>query len=289
MAPIRGVALSRPSVQLGPFIIYSPKEILGKISLNESDIDLYRLKFLNELPLIEIEVSAKDEDRCYEKASLAFAKFESVCNYITGSFYNESKVRIFNQNMPNEAECIFIADGEVTKSIKQVHHYNDVSIDEPFYQDSNRGYDKIWWWITNAQNDLQQKILNSVEWCGRALVDPDTVKALLQFVIAIESLLQFNEGSFITPSIVSHLSDSVAFLLGNDRKSRIECAGYIKDLYAIRSKIAHTGIAVVPSLSLHTAHVMCKRVVTKITTEAPYNSFSNKKELGNYLSNLKFG
>jgi len=289
VAPIRGVTLQQPTVQLGNFTIYAPKIILDSVRLDATEMDDLKLKFLRDVPLIEIRVSAKDTDRCYEKANLAFSRFENVCNYITGRFYNETKVRVYNQNMPDEIECIMISDGQVTKAFRYSHPHFPVPLDAPVLQDFSHGYDKLWAWITDAKNDLQRKILISVEWCGRALAEPDPIKALLQFVIALESILQFDEGAFITPSIVSHLSDSVAFLVGTDRKSRMECAGYIKDLYSTRSGITHTGKAEVSSLSLHTAHVMCKKVIKKIMTEPPYTSFTSKKELGKYLANLKFG
>jgi len=81
----------------------------------------------------------------------------------------------------------------------------------------------------------------------------------------------------------------IAFLLGENYEERIEYAAYIKDLYSKRSAIVHGGITHLNYILLHTANVLCHKIIRILLSEFPYKKFKTKKELCQYLSRLKYG
>ena len=164
-----------------------------------------------------------------------------------------------------------------------------MNIDNPQYQNDENGNQTIWQWITQEKNTLQGKIMDSIEWCGKATVESDDSKGLLQYIISIESLLQFDEGTFISSSIVSQLSDMVAFLLGETYKQRLSYVKYIRDLYHIRSALSHGGKGNISEISLHTAFILCHKIIRKVITQKPFSEFKTKESLCRYLINLKYG
>jgi len=291
LASIYGVTMNERTVTLGDFTIYKPSEINQLITNEYPRISKSKKSQLNfgGSYVIGITVKAKDFQKCYELADKAFSSFENVANFITAGFHKTNRIGIFNYSFSKKVVSISLTQDKVSKSTKTLEQFGIIPIDNPLYQDVENGNKEMWQWITIRRNDLQQKILDSIEWAGKALVESDDSKALLQYIISIEALLQYDEGKFIVPSIVSQLSDMVAFLLGESHKQRVSYSNYIKDLYKIRSSITHSGKSNINDISLHTAHVLTHKIIRKIITHPPYKTFVTKKSLCKYLIELKFG
>ncbi len=117
-----------------------------------------------------------------------------------------------------------------------------------------------------------------------ASVETDDNKALLLYLIAIESILNYSEKASLYVPVTVSLADSVAFLLGKNKKSRMQYAKHIFDLYGLRSAIVHgSKRQTITDLDLHTALSISHQIIRKILAEEPYKSFASKKELANFL------
>lgn len=291
LAPIYGVMLAQPSISFGDFTIYQPSlanAFLKQEFPKASKLIDQHFNFKDEY-MIGVTVKAKDLKKCQELATKAFYSFENVSNFITASFHKTKRIGIFNYSDSKKIISFLTTETSITKSRETVDNFQTVQMDDPVYNSTENKNNKIWQLITSPKNDLEEKLLDSIEWCGRALVEVDDSKALLQYIICIESLLQFEEDKFISASIVSQLRDMTAFLLGENYKQRISYSTYVKDLYKIRSSITHSGKGKITELLLHTAHVLCYKIIRKILTTEPYNSFKTKEALCKYLSTLKYG
>lgn len=291
LASIYGVTMIQPTLTLGDFTIYKPSEVNQLIIAEYPKMPKSKKSQLNfgGTYVIGITVKSKDFQKCYELADKAFYSFENVANFVTAGFHKTNRIGIFNYSFSKKVVSISLTQDKFNKSTKTLEQFGIIPIDNPIYQDIENGNKKMWEWITLERNDLQQKILDSIEWAGKALVESDDSKALLQYIISIEALLQYDEGKFIVPSIVSQLSDMVAFLLGESHKQRVSYSTYIKDLYKIRSSITHSGKSNISDMSLHTAHILTHKIIRKIITTSPYNTFVSKKSLCKYLIELKYG
>lgn len=292
LAPIYGVKMDSTTVKLGDFIIYNPLDI--KQVLRTEFPTIYKRRNTKALSnneyKIGITVTAKDVDKCYELADNYFSSFENTANFITANFHKTNRIGIFNYTSSKSIDTFILAPAKVYKTTKSMEHFATVQIDNPYYQDEETGNKTLWKWITKKESKLQHKIIDAVEWCGRASVESDDSKAVLQYIISIEALLHTEESSPIKPSIISLMSDMVAFLLGDTYEQRISYKTYVRELYNIRSAISHGGSKLnVSTINLHTALVLCHKIIRKIITAEPYKSCLTKKELCLCLENLKYG
>ncbi|MBD1220818.1 hypothetical protein IDM30_19055 [Acinetobacter seifertii] len=82
-------------------------------------------------------------------------------------------------------------------------------------------------------NDFYDAILKSIHWFSQFWLEKQNDNQLLYLAISLEALLS---ESFSTSSFIA---DRVAFILGNDKSTRLELRDLTKKLYDLRSNIAH--------------------------------------------------
>ena len=290
-APIYGVKMDTEMISLGEFTIYHPdylKETLHNEYPKIIKLINQHIKFDHNYK-ISVDIRAKDTEKGYELAFKLFSSFENVANFVMATFHKTKRIGIFNYLKFINFESFILSERKLNKSSVTLEHFEEVKIDEFQALHIESARNSIWKLITSERNEIEQRILNSIEWVGKALIEQDDTKALLQYIIAIEAVLQYDEGKFIVPSIVSQLSDTIAFLLGETSKDRIYYSNEVKNLYKIRSSITHSGKGNINSLTLHTAHIFCYKIVMKLISADPFNKFKSKKELYEYLHNLKYG
>ncbi len=278
--PIYGVVLDIPFIKLGDFKIYKQEALKKKYSKNSNPV---KSAIDSEYYLAQT-VTAKSLDKCREDAEKIFFIFENVANFITAGFHKTYKISLFNNWFSAQINHLAFTENQILEGGKTLHNFEPVKIENLHFVDELNGYGKVWKLITSKKNDLQTKILESIEWSGMASVETDDNKALLLYLIAIESILNYAEKTSLYVPVTVSLADSVAFLLGKNKKSRKEYSRYIFDLYALRSAIVHgSRQKTITELHLHTAFSLSHQIIRKILTEEPYQSFQSKKELSHYL------
>jgi hypothetical protein len=71
-----------------------------------------------------------------------------------------------------------------------------VNIENEGFNDKPYGNYNIWYLITKPnKTEIEKRLLNSIEWIGKAIHEIDFSKSLVQFVFAIECMLHYNENS----------------------------------------------------------------------------------------------
>ncbi|WP_026750683.1 HEPN domain-containing protein [Sediminibacterium sp. C3] len=290
-APIYGITMNQEAISFGDFTIYHPDQIKTRLEKEYPKVKNLTDKHVNfdGNYKIGVEVKARDIVKCQELAHRAFSSFENVANFVMSTFHKTKRIGVLDYSQFKKFETFLLSIEKVTISGITLEHFETVHIDDPIFQDPENGNAYIWNWITTNKNDLQQKIMDSIEWYGKAVIESDDSKALLQYIISIEALLQYDEGKLIVPSIVSQLCDMIAYLLGKSFEERVSYAENIKELYKIRSSITHSGKSKISNLSLHTAQIICHMIIRKIITTEPYKNFQSKKSLCDYLIKLKYG
>jgi len=137
-------------------------------------------------------------------------------------------------------------------------------------------------------SELEIRVKNSIEWIGKALKDSNNAKTLIQFMFAIESILHIEKDKIINPSILSQISDNIAFLLSENVENRKKNAGVFKLLYNKRSGIVHGSKQSINDKDLHEALMLSKQIIKILLTTEPYKNFHNSKQLSEHLIDLKF-
>lgn len=103
---------------------------------------------------------------------------------------------------------------------------------------------------TSLKSPIDKKLFNAVRWFGKGVNSDNSEDQFLFFAIAIESLLIEDEPSELSShgSITQRVAERSAFLIGKTFEERIQIEHATRQLYRIRSKIAHAGGGATPNM-----------------------------------------
>lgn len=282
---ISGVQLNKSRLVLGKFTIYNidlDNSIV--IKFKELGFENYNSKYF-----IGIKIKARDKYKAVDAANGYFMTFENAFNYIYGALPRKHQICIFGVKYSRLDTSMFSTKHSKGKTFKRFDAFSDIDLEDKLISNIESGNNKIWTLITkDNKSDIERRILNAIEWIGKATVDNDLSKSLVQYVFSIEGMLQFNEGAFITPSIVSQFSDWLAFILSNDLKSRLSISSYFKSIYGKRSAIAHGAKTAISESDIQLLNYYSKMMIITFLTKRPFNEMKSIKELNQYMNQLKF-
>lgn len=281
---IYGIHFETGELKLGDYrlinIEYNP-QFLKNFPQQFDDIELPQY-------LIEIDILTKDVEKAKEIANIRFEQFENIIAYMIGDLSRKKNVKILSK-IDTTSNQIFIVSPTVVTHTEQLNYSIINGIDDDFFTDEKNGNKSVWNLFSQTKNsELEIRIKNSVEWIGKALKDSNNAKTLIQFMFAIESVLHIEKDKIINPSILSQISDNIAFLLSESVENRKKNAGIFKLLYNKRSGIVHGSKQSINDKDLHEALMLCKQIIKILLTTEPYKNFHNSKQLSEYLIDLKF-
>jgi len=278
---IKGAILSEGKhVCLGPYLIVDRQHhkdiIIRNSNYNRDDWDSIWKKSTQSL-MVGINLKVKDLDRGYEVANEKFRLFENIVKYLIPDFTKGKELTVVNATEPiidcsyalnNEGnyECINFIDRTIEL----------INLNNPNFYNSEIGTDYLFT-IAGKEDrtDIENRIIASVEWVGKGLREFDKTKAFIQVMFALEALLNSKRKEIIEPSILSKMSENIAFTIGRDRKERLNLEKEFKYLYGIRSDIAHGRDCEMSEGDFILLISMTKRIIS---------AFLNNKELRNCLT-----
>lgn len=289
LSELYGGELNTELIKYGDFTIYNIK--ISTDYLVELYPTLKHDFYFDNLKsnlLIGIKVKAREHSKAVEIANDLFEIFENMFNYAVADFEHHRMINILNYK-GWESRKLIICNKESMGTSTKMKIITLVKLEDVFFKDSSQGNDIMWQLITKPnKNEIEKRLLNAISWIGKAIYDDDTAKSLVQFVIAMEGMLQQNEKDFITSSIVSQISDWLAFIISDKPEERHSIAGYFKDIYQKRSAIAHGANKNIDIDDLKIAYQIAKSMTITFLTKEPFNEIASIKELSEYLKKLKY-
>jgi hypothetical protein len=132
-----------------------------------------------------------------------------------------------------------------------------------------------------SPTDLEDRILASVQWAGRAQVEARREEAFLLYAIALESLLL---GKDVKTELGYRLAIRCAHLGGGptvDDKKRV--VDQIQSLYQLRSKIVHSGNFVVSEGELDLIREYAVLTLFIVIDQDPFRSMTTSREFETWL------
>lgn len=287
---LKGAILDKPMIYFGDFTIYNLAE--SKELLISKYPELSEECYLEDIAsglLLSIKVKAREIKKAIEIADKLCLSFENVLCYTLAHHASKRSAGVYTYRDWNNVRITTCNANGIGISMKKTSvslpvHLRGTSLVEPAL-----GNEKLWSLITKKKNEIERRILTAVEWIGKGLNEKDKQKALIQFVFAVESLLQTDEKSFISASIVSQLSDWVAFILCNSVNDRRRIANVFKEIYRLRSAVAHGADKSISDSHVTNAEHIARSLIITFLTLPPYNRMQSIKELAAHVGNLKFG
>lgn len=282
-------------LELGNFTIYNWEKHQSTIIEKYPDLVVeHRNKFFIEYTgqhlLISVKISTRDPSRAEELADLHFRRFENIVRYMIADKEDNLDVGIFDYYSWNVSKSILLSTTTLTILTQAEGAYEPIDIDDPFFKDSSNGHQWIWDIFSQLKpSKMQERVIAAIEWVGKGRRDPDSAKALVQFVFAIEALLTFQKkGVLVSPGIASQLAEYSAFILGSDYDSRLQVEKSVKKLYSHRSAVAHGGSQSVLKSEVYEALWLVKSLITRMITEQELLAMTSIDQLQEWVSRQKY-
>lgn len=285
-----GARSNKALLEFGGFNVYNlallPKHLEDKYPY--LDEYKYLLQTQKSRIVLGINVSARENSKAVEKADKLCTSFENALSYMLADFEHKNIVRVFNFQ-GNSALDVNIMGKIFPGHISRKKVFFPVDLDNSYFIDSDRGHRKIWGLITKSdKTEMEKRLLESIEWVGKAVYNDDLAMALVQLVISVETMLKFDENAFVSGSIVSQLSEWLAFILHDKTEERKKVSKYFKELYRDRSAITHGGSKSLNIQDLQVGCQICKQMVTSFLVTQPFCDMKTIKDLSEYMTELKF-
>jgi hypothetical protein len=172
----------------------------------------------------------------------------------------------------SELILAFCENGKLTPSFRQAGPHRKI----PLNQIATRpGFARISeLLLKESPTKLEDRILASVQWAGRAQVEPRREEAFILYAIALESLLL---GKDVKTDIAYRLAVRCAHLVGGlalgDKKLVVD---KVQSLYDLRSRIVHSGNFVVSEEQLR---LISEYAVSTLLTVIDRDPFRNMREV----------
>jgi hypothetical protein len=286
---IFGLALSQQpkTIALGDFVIGTGNQLFGSskdtgilaLSIKPEDLEQWYIQCI---------VEARDTDRAREIADLLFYRFELIFRVLIGLRTDNYEVGILNYVGPRMRNAIVLSDGSVSQNLAWDGALQLIPIDNPYFSSPTPPFPRLFQLISRENTELEKHVVRCAEWTGQALSDANAASAFVKGAIALEVMFSANEKGIITPSIMSQIAESCAFLLGNDATPPWEFEREVKRLYGIRSAVVHSGKDSVDIDDLNLLIQICREVIAKLLTDKDFAETDTMNKLAEYFRRKKY-
>ena len=290
--PLYGASIgSLPELKLGSFTLFPYKSIHTYIKTINTNWTQVNGDFFQDCPLLCISctIDSSTGNRAQELASIIFEKFELIIAYMLGTRDSRYSVAVLNIRHRHVEKSMAIASDSMSMLSLRIGPHQDVDLSDYYFRSSDTGHERLWQLISQrTHNEMEKRLLNSIEWTGRAILDDDDAKAIIQSMLAVESLLQVDQRDIVKPSIGSQIAETAAFILGKDCESRIHTERRVKELYSRRSAYVHAGSRHVERQDLYDAIDLARGITHAFLVSSPYATMQKSAEIPAYIQELRY-
>lgn len=287
--PVYGIEIEEgvAPVELGPFTIYNTHRHAAELDVVMNGRRETALMDKSEHYLIRTTVETRDDLRAQELGDEKFEQFEGVVRCVLGPGTGYD-VSVSHSLEPADLRSIVLNSASGLTEIRRAPSIPIFCINDPLFVSTERGFDRLWGLAgASVKNEFNQKVLLAVDWIGQSIAEKVPSSAFIKAAIALEVLFSPKK-EFISSSITAQISESAAMLLGTDADSRLKTEKVVKDLYGIRSKVAHEGRPDVDYADLFAVQDVARNVIIKLLTSESLKTVETGQALQQYLKAQKY-
>lgn len=255
-------------------------ELIKRLQVKDSDAVMAHMS--NNLEVLRgkavglLSVNAVDDQAAVQLAKHKLQTTVDAINFFASRERIGGWVFLPGDTMPQRELVLAICeDDRVSPSFRRAGPVRRIPLNQIA---SRKGFARVSDLLAKeAPSDLEEKILASLQWAGRAQVEARREEAFLLYAIALESLLLGRD----TKTEISHrLAVRCAHLGGGptlDDKRRV--VKQILSLYQTRSNIVHSGNFVVSEQELTLMREYSVLTLFVMIDKEPFRSMTNAEEL----------
>jgi len=278
---IWGLFLEKGSIKMGEFTFHSSASILEKMKPFDTPQSSYSPELFSGLrSYISISFKSNSVEESREKANILFDDVQSVLRFLFCSPGDSKDIGITNFKSKVD-ETYAITDSEEFH-MSMDHKGGLIPIN--FLAATNLPtVEKTLCLITKNRTNVENRMLNAAIWGGKAIYEGATAIGYLQCMMAIESLLNVDQGQIISPSITNQIAERTAFLLYDSLQDRLIMDKKMRELYNARSKIAHGKDYKLSESHFHESYQILRYLVSFFMTDPKLEEIKTEKELSNHF------
>lgn len=284
-------------------IVFTGTHQLGSFELCDKNTFLSRIendKIRNQIACgeesnyyVSFSVFAID---CGDAINMAYKKsseFKRMMDFCCGRNNSIPAVNLYRQNPQSERMLILSNDinnvgvhEEMNNNYIPVNH----TLDE-FLEEMRKNKTMYVWDLYAKENktDKESRILNAILWVGKAHIELDNKIYFLELCFALESLLQVDTDKFINPSITYSISSNCAMIIADKYEDRKNVMSKLKQLYSIRSKLAHGKNSDVSNWECEQLFMYISYLLDDLANKEIWKQYSSMHELMQEIENQKLG
>ena len=287
---IYGIKLSNneKGLKLGPFeIFFQPtyKEILSKTYPSPLDFlwDHWEYNYL-----VTVSVNARSKNKAKELADDMLYMLELFIYFAIGQYKKEFCVNIISKTTKKYNSYLIFEEKTIGANFSN-DFVDFVPLDDEYFTDNSIGNNKIWDLLfVKQKTSMENRIISAIEWIGKANCEINYKNRYLFYVFAIESILNFQEKDMITPSIAHRITEGSAMLLGKSYEERIIIEKEVKEIYKIRSALAHGANKDVSNEEMNLVMTISRNVVIAFLTNSDLIGMKSIENFYDYIKREKY-
>jgi|GEM_PF-3187064 len=290
---LSGLMLDTPfkPLSLGPFTIYNYKHHKNIYAdFSKSNFFPLSMQWYEEYFII-LQVEAREPDKAKEIAEDMFSKLNYFIRFLTGTTtFSKFNFGVNIIDKRNHSKMIISNENSISTFEDLTHgNYPPIPLDSTFFTNPSIGGNYYWSLLNfSSKSEIENKIISAIVWSGKALEDYDLNNQFLQYIFSFESLLTYQEKTFITPSVVSQLAEGFALLLGSSKIEKIQIDKDIKNLYNHRSAIVHGAHKPISQYTLEQAKHYSNKLITKFFNDEKLRDIKTTANFIDFIKHLKY-
>jgi len=128
----------------------------------------------------------------------------------------------------------------------------------------------------SAPSTYEQRLLAAAGWAGRATLAARPEECFLLLAVALETAAL---GGAAHQDVAYQVRLRVAQILRGAGRDPRDVSRHVKDLYAIRSKIVHSGHFQVPDADVWLLKELCHATIRRLLADPPFQEFHTEEDL----------
>lgn len=279
---LNGALLSVKKLDLGSYRLYNytlaKEKLVEQYPEFDKDVKLIFSDDQNtsNLILISVNVKVKDEKLVKVEADRLISIFDNILSYMLSTCNKPSSIGVF----------LFKTDESIRRLTcfnKKTYLGGENSLVDPydlkndFFNSINPpfGNGNIWNIVNNpSKTKIETRLINGVEWVGKAVRDADKSKALAQVIIAIEAILRSGGSS------KEKMAHCLKWILEpNSSENRDSVESYFIDCYEQRNSISHEGESETDEFYYKRSLFFAQRLISILLTDEKFKSIGTIHQL----------
>lgn len=281
--PVYGIEIDKET-KSGEFIFHTKDSLKKRITFLNSDIKIDELEIrLMGNVFIECKVKTRSKERAPELIEEKIGIFFNILRFFIASKSNTNNISLENNQNIISINLVIDSNGGNLRLNQSKDMFNNPIVlkDEHLSQNEQLSFFIEIQFANRKKTEMEKRLALGIQWIGESMNEINPKMKFLKLFFAFESLIQVK-----SENQTDKMAELLAFLLKGNSDERKKVKKDFKNLYSIRSNIAHGEVEKVSQFDLYYAYDLIYGLVSIILGNI--NNFKTLDDIYAHVDDLKF-